>query len=234
MGKRDKLIGLRPPLPGDEAVLRKGKGDRVILLHGLWRSHLAMKALSDGLGQKDYEVLSFPYPSFLRTLEDIVQMLAETLRELPEKRTHFVSHSMGGIVVRALAKAHSELVCGRVVMIAPPSQGSELVDWLEDSPLGQLILGPGGLALGKEKVRREVPPGIEGAEVGVIMGRGGRNPLFQSFLEGENDGTVTVEGGKVEGMADFAVVDYGHMHIQQEEEVVKMVEHFLSKGQFQG
>ena len=220
----------RPPLPGDAPDYFAGEGERVVLLHGLWRSHKAMGLLAEDLQQEGFEVVNIPYRSFLDPLDEIVGEVQGILAALPEKRTNFVTHSMGGIVVRRLAQRFPGTVNGRVVMLAPPNQGSELVDWLEDVPGIRYFLGPAGLELATQKVRSQLPQSPPSLETAVIMGDGGFNPLFQSLLPGENDGTVTVEGGKLEGLEHFSVLKAGHARTMLRPEVISQVKCFLNHG----
>lgn len=198
-----------PPTPWQKPRHHSGSGDRVVLLHGLWRSVWSMEAPARYLNERGFETLSVPYSSFRRPLPELVGEVVAALPPSP-KTTHFVTHSMGGIVLRCLAARHPEVVTGRVVMLAPPNQGSEIIDWLEDSPVGRFSLGPGGMSLSTRVVRQEVPELPKGSRPDVIMGRRSSLPLFQFLLEGENDGIVTVEGGRLPEMRSFQVVDADH------------------------
>lgn len=187
-----------------------------------------MEDLSKTLHHEGLEVLNVPYASFRKSLDEIVDDVADTIRG-SEKITHFVTHSMGGIVLRCLADRYPELVTGKIVMLAPPNQGSEIIDWLEDSPLGRWSLGPGGMSLSTEKVQRLIPGFSHRQEVTVIMGKRKSVPLFDSFFEGEHDGVVTVEGGRVAGLTRLEIVDADHTFIMGEQEVLKRVTELLKK-----
>lgn len=198
-----------PPLPWHQSRHRAGRGDRVVLLHGLWRSVWAMEAPARHLNEAGFETLSIPYPSFRKPLPELVDEVAELIPP-SEKVTHFVTHSMGGIVLRCLAAKRPDLVTGGVVMLAPPNHGSEIIDWLEDSPLGKFSLGPGGMSLSTGNVCECVPVFPGERRVDVIMGRRSTVPFFRFLLEGENDGIVTVEGGRLPGLRNFDVMDADH------------------------
>jgi len=185
-----------------------------------------MESISRFLNQRSFETLNVPYPSFRKSLDEIVEETAAAIGP-SEKPTHFVTHSMGGIVLRCLANRHPDLVTGKVVMLAPPNQGSEIIDWLEDSPLGRLSLGPGGMSLSTNHVSQKIPDLPGEHETYVIMGRKNRVRVFDSLFEGENDGVVTVAGGKCAGMTRLEVVDADHTFIMGEEEVLKKVASFL-------
>ncbi|MCX8239491.1 MAG: alpha/beta fold hydrolase [Akkermansiaceae bacterium] len=215
-----------PPLPWHRPRLRPSPGDRVVLLHGLWRSVWAMDGLASTLNDEGFETLNIPYASFRKTLDEIVDDVADVIGS-SRRRTHFVTHSMGGIVLRCLALRHPGLVTGKIVMLAPPNQGSEIIDWLEDSPLGRWSLGPGGMSLSTKTIREKIPGFSDQHDVSVIMGRNCSIPFFQSFFKGENDGIVTVEGGKVAGMGKMEVVDGDHTFLMSEPVVREKVLNLL-------
>ena len=141
-----------------------------------------MDDLAVELHKQGYETLNLPYPSFRKSLDEIVKEVADQLGN-SEKKTHFVTHSMGGIVLRKLAHEHPDQVTGRVVMLAPPNQGSEIIDWLEDCSFAKWALGPGGMALSTEEVMNKVPKLSGENEVGVVMGDQKNLRLFQPLLE---------------------------------------------------
>lgn len=185
-----------------------------------------MDGLAQSLSEQGFETLNVPYSSFRKPLDKIVEEVAEAIKG-SEKKTHFVTHSMGGIVLRCLADRYPELVTGKIVMLAPPNQGSEIIDWLEDSLLGRWSLGPGGMALSTDRVRNEIPGFSSEQEVTVIMGNRQSLSLFDSFFQGEHDGVVTVKGGQVCGQARLEVVDADHTFIMGEKKVVERVSKLL-------
>ncbi|MEN8773290.1 MAG: alpha/beta fold hydrolase [Akkermansiaceae bacterium] len=221
-----RLKTMIPPMPWHEPREREGEGDRVVMLHGLWRSVWAMEELAGFLNDRGFETLNLPYPSFRQSIDDIVGHVAREIGISP-KRTHFVTHSMGGIVLRCLAKRHPEMITGKVVMLAPPNQGSEIIDWLEDSVIGKLSLGPGGMSLSTNHVRSEIPSFAEHHDISVIMGSNNRMSAFNFLLQGENDGIVTVEGGRVGGVKRLEVVDADHTFIMSETRVIERVAELL-------
>ena len=225
-GFMNRLKMIIPPMPWHSPRMRVNDGERVVLLHGLWRSVWAMEEPARYLHHCGFETLNLPYPSFRQSVDKIVDHVAREIFP-SSKRTHFVTHSMGGIVLRCLAKRHPELITGNVVMLAPPNQGSEIIDWLEDSPLGRLSLGPGGMSLSTNRLPHEVPPFDGSNDVSVIMGRRNLVPIFDFLLEGEHDGIVTVEGGQVEGIKRLEVVDADHTFIMGEKLVLKRVAELL-------
>lgn len=225
----EKLKVIRPPLPWDTPILKAGEGEWVVLLHGLWRSVGAMGFLQERLGQESYGTVNFPYASMTASVNKNALGVRRFLEEQKfEGKVNFVTHSLGGIILRELLDGGELPVeLGKVVMLAPPNGGSEIVDWL--GAFGKLSLGPSCDVLKTAGNRPELPPS---AEVGVLMGDRSRIPFFRSFLDEGNDGIVSVEKGKVEGMKDFRVLDADHTFMMGETAVIEEVLCFLKNGTF--
>lgn len=206
----------------------------VILLHGLGRTHRSMRPLEDALSHMGYRVVNLGYPSRTRALGELVDTLATALERCcttDAAPVHFVTHSMGGILVRAYLEEHALPGLGRVVMLSPPNQGTELVNRLPDDLL-RLLLGPASVRLGTDSASVPLELGPVEFELGVIAGDVSLNPLFSFWLPGEDDGAVSVESAWVHGTDDFLVLPYSHTFIMQREEVILQVLSFLESGQF--
>jgi hypothetical protein len=139
---------------------------------------------------------------------------------------------MGGIVLRFYLEKHELVNLGRVVMLSPPNQGSELADWMAENPVLDRFLGPSAeqLGTGPESLPQRLGP--VDFEVGIIAGDRTLNPLFSRVIPGADDGKVAVERTKVEGMADFLVVPHTHTYIMMRESVIAQVIHFIEHGDF--
>jgi triacylglycerol lipase len=127
------------PAPPDGA-------EAVIVVHGLGRTAASMSVLEYRLESEGYRVVSFGYPSRSEPIETLAELLASEVQRCcaaEAETVHFVTHSMGGVLVRSYLANRPEPHRGQVVMLSPPSQGSELIDTFEDSPLLRLTLGPG-------------------------------------------------------------------------------------------
>lgn len=157
----------------------------------------------------------------------------ERLQLAPGARVHFVTHSLGGILFRAWAKKRdADFPLGRIVMLSPPNQGSEILEQLGRKPWVRRLLGPVVSELGEDEksVPRQlgaVPPGT-----GIIMGNKAIIPFFRRLLGPESDGVVSVAGGWVEGHADFLVTPADHTFIMWRPAILTAVERFLKSGSF--
>lgn len=226
--KLARLNATRPPLPWHKPRIKTADGndETVILLHGLWRSVWAMEPLAKYLHNEGYNTVNLAYPSLTKPYDYILDMVEAEIRKYLKKGTvHIVTHSLGGIITRdVLARIpHDQL--GRIVMLAPPNQGSEIINWLIKYHAPRFTLGPVGLKLGADSIT--APPLPEAVDSAVIMGDSCLIPFFKKLLPGDSDGIVTVERGKVEGMNEFHVFKADHTFIASEPEVMEKTLEFL-------
>lgn len=209
--------------------------DTVILVHGLGRTRASMLVLEARLEAAGYRVESFGYPSRSEPIEDLVVRLATAVQECcsdRENSVHFVTHSMGGVLVRSYLAGTEEPFEGRVVMLSPPSQGSEIVDSYADSPLLRNLLGPSGVRLGTDSTGIASELGPVDFSLGIITGDRSINPIGSWLIPGPDDGKVSVSRARLEGAADFLVVHATHTFIMNRGDVAEQVAHFLANGEF--
>ena len=213
----------------------KGDSACVILLHGLYRSGFSMKAVEWHL-EADYHVLNISYPSIFFPIEELADTAVEKglagCRLAGLDTIHFVTHSMGGILVRQYL-AHSEIPeLGRVVMMGPPNQGSELAANLIESQLLDVFLpiAVTQLAAGTDSLPARLGP--VAYSVGIIAGNHNNRTWTPGSPIGPSDGTVLVEETRVSGMTDFITVPASHSFIMWQDSVLEQVSHFLSYGRF--
>ena len=212
-----------------------GPGQTVILLHGLGRTRWSFYRLERTLRADGYTVINRTYPSRAKPVEDLAQDFLGPLiaGQAAATKLHFVTHSMGGIVLRCYLRDHAVPNPGRVVMLAPPNAGSELADRLIPTWLYRTVNGPAGQQLGTTGLPGRLGPWPAGAgELGVIAGRVSLNPLFSAALPGPNDGKVTVASARLAGMKDFVVVPSGHTWLAWRKAVIGQIEGFLRTGVF--
>ena len=208
--------------------------EHVVLLHGLARTKFSMSAMALALEEQGFTTTNIDYPSTRLEAEQLGGMLGERLdaccREA--ETVHFVTHSMGGIVVRAYLAEHDMPNLGRVVMLAPPNQGSEWVDELRDLAVFEWVMGPSAVELGTDPA--SLPNRLPEATypLGVIAGTEVANPIGGELIPGEDDGTVSVASTQLEGMADFLVLPVSHTFIMYSDDVAKQVVTFLRTGRF--
>ena len=174
-----------------EDDLQLDSRQRVLVVHGLFRTHRAMRPLHSPLEEAGFEVLDYRYPSTRKDVDDLAEGLRTHLHQLveeqPEIPIHVVGHSLGAIIsVRATTPPISGV--GRVVQISPPNQGSPIARTFE-GVLGEWVVpikelsDRGGGPLPKDTLPG-TPTGIIAAADDVMV------PLACTELEGAVDRIV--------------------------------------------
>lgn len=230
------LMAAAPLQAGAAADVVSSNRETVVVLHGLARTSASMSTMVRALENAGYEVCNISYPSREHSIEVLTtQFVAPAVRACLANRAdkaHFVTHSMGGVIVRQLVKSASDLRVGRVVMLSPPNHGSEVVDKLGQLSLFKAINGPAGLELATRE--NAVPRSLGSAsfDVGIITGSRTVNPFLSLLIPGDDDGKVSIESAKLEGMTGFCVMPATHPFIMKNRSVIEQTLAFLAKGVF--
>lgn len=224
------------PVSFDRDLDLSNQQDIVILLHGLWRDEAAMRPVERFLSSQGYQILNLGYPSTDYPIEtlvnDYLKPAIDALPKQPNQKLHFVTHSMGGILVRYYLKHNEPDNIGRVVMLAPPNQGTELAGLFADSDWIDVKRGPAAeqLSAGQQSWVNQLGP--INFELGVIAGNHNSNWLTDWILPGEDDGVVSVESTKIDNMKDFITVPVKHFRLRANEVALNQTAHFLKFGRF--
>jgi hypothetical protein len=216
------------------AAADTGGDECVALLHGLFRTENSMNKMEAGLADAGFRVRNISYDSTeepVATLaEDAVPRAIDACENA--QQIHFVTHSMGGILLRQYLEESEIDKLGRVVMLGPPNQGSEVIDRYRDYPGFEWFSGPAGLQLGTGEASVPRSLGPVTFDLGVIAGNRSINPILSITLPDADDGKVSVESTRVEGMNDHLEMPVNHVFMMRSKEVIRQVVHYLENGNF--
>ena len=205
----------------------------VVVLHGLWRTARSMTKVVQKLEGLGYTVFNVNYPSRKYPIETLVeQYVAPAIaRCQSHTKTHVVAHSLGGILLRYFLVQDEIPNLGQVVLLAPPNNGSVLVDKLRWIAPVRWIMGPTftQLSTQSDSIPQQLP--TPNFNLGIIMGSRSFNPLFSALIPGEDDGII---GLNTAMMTDIPLktVRVGHTWIMRNSQVLDYVVAFIKEGKF--
>lgn len=195
-----------------------------------------MRPMAEALNQAGFTTANVDYPSQAGTIAELVPMSVDVgvkqCRDMGATQIHFVTHSLGGILLRYAHDTTPIVDIGRVVMLGPPNHGSEMIDIARDWPGAELVSGEAGLQLGTDA--NSVPSQLSPVDfqLGVVAGIGTINPLMSDMLPSPNDGKVSVASTVAMGMIDFIVIDASHHYMTEDETIIQNTVSFLQTGAF--
>lgn len=211
------------------------QADYVVLLHGMARTERSMAPMAERIAVEGYRVFNVGYPGRKLAPDDLVAVLRSSLEECcaEAERLHFVTHSLGGILVRAHLAGAPDPRVGRVVMMSPPNQGTDLVDLLGETWLFETLMGPTAMQMGTgpDSLPSRLPPAD--FELGIIAATGSIIPFGSMLIPGEDDGIVPLCRMWLDGAADTLIVPNSHSLMMHSEDVADQVVAFLANGRFE-
>lgn len=213
----------------------KLRNETVVLLHGLCRTDRSMRKMEAALKADGYSVINVNYPSRSATVEELTAEVFQGLeKKVPRSgKIHFVTHSMGGILLKNYLQDHKIPNLGKTVMLAPPTRGSEVPDKLGRLKLYQWINGPAGNQLGTGTDSLPLRLKEPEIELGVIAGDRSINPILSWLIPGPDDGKVSLARVRPEGAADFIRLHVTHACTMRNRQVIEQTKAFLKTGAFE-
>jgi len=208
----------------------------VVLLHGIARTSLSMKPIEKTLLKKGYATLNIHYPSRSNTIENLASFVYQQILDdarFNKQPLHFVTHSMGGLVVRALLNKHPLETVQRIVMLGPPNQGSEVADLIHPYQPFKAFYGPALSELTTMRAKQNPFATIPSqCELGVIAGSFNIDPICYFILPKGHDGKVTIKSTQLSGMKDHLILPSGHSFMMYNPKVLEQISYFLAHGHF--
>lgn len=205
----------------------------VVLVHGIVRSSKSMSQLTRAAAQHGWTAAPFDYPSTRVAIPESARYLDRMVRSLRHAtRLHFVTHSMGALVVREWMRQSDDDRLGRMVMLAPPNQGAEMADLLHRQWLYRAVMGPAGqqLVSGPGSFAATLPP--PRCEFGVIAAVRGNGRGWNPLISGDDDLTLGLASTPLAGAADTATVRGLHTLMMRSPETIDLTIRFLETGRF--
>jgi pimeloyl-ACP methyl ester carboxylesterase len=195
-----------------------------------------MAKMERALTEAGYQVQNVNYPSRSASIEhladDAIGKAVADSQNNGATKIHFVTHSLGGVLVRSYLARHSVPMLGSVVMLAPPNQGSEVVDKLGGIFLFKWINGAAGNELSTDKNSTPNKLGPANFPLGIIAGNRSINWINSLLIPGSDDGKVSVERTKLAGMSDHIIIHATHPFIMRNREAIQQTIQFLRTGVF--
>ncbi len=212
-------------------------GQHVFVIHGYGGHPILMEKLAGEIRNAGFEVSNWRYHSLRDSLPEIaLQLQSELLKFSAEDTIHFVTHSMGGLVVRTFFElplpAEPLPPMGRLVMLTPPNQGAEIADFAANIDLNEWIFGRNVVYMRTDSTsfahKLAVPP----LEFGIIAGARDSNHGYNIFISGDDDGFLSVPRTFLEGAKDFIILPEIHQFIIRDRQSLYQVVFFLKNGRF--
>jgi pimeloyl-ACP methyl ester carboxylesterase len=208
----------------------------VVLLHGISRTSRSFHKVQKAIEAAGFATLNLGYDSRHKPLQSLAEDIHPAIQRFVqdiEGSLHFVGHSMGGLLVRVYLARYRPPCLGRVVMLGTPNGGSEIADRLKNFTVYRAYFGPAG-----QQLMTERDPATEAIlapadyPVGIIAGNRSIDPLSSALLPRPNDGRVSVENTKLDGMADHVVVPASHPWLVRNGMAIDQTIAFLRHGRF--
>ncbi len=169
----------------------------VVLVHGALRSRMGLWPTARWLSRRGLQAHLFGYPTRRGDLaahgDALAQWLDGRLGGEPVPVLGFVTHSMGGLVVRSYLSRHvgRHAARYRVVMLSPPNRGAALAQRNRQNPAMRFLYGDATEQLQPERVQQM--PGFPPEAQGLVLAGGRGDPRgYNRLLDGDDDGVVAV------------------------------------------
>lgn len=209
---------------------------KVYMIHGYGGNGMELRKIAKALKSEGYVLENFNYKSMHTDVDSAAMILYKRLSAETADTISFVTHSMGGIVVRSLFSnikdARQIPILHRIVMLAPPNAGSPVADFYSQYHWVEKLIGPNvhNLTTDAESGAQKYP--VPTCEFGIVIGEAGRKRWISIPLPEGNDGIVPIESAKMDQAKDIYYIEATHVTILLKQETCDQVLSFLKKGYF--
>ncbi|MFA6916624.1 MAG: hypothetical protein WC222_09520 [Parachlamydiales bacterium] len=206
---------------------------RLVTIHGFLGDTWNMKYMASGYSDKHVYVKHWAYPSRDKLIQEHGADLAHYLQKLARKKPgvpiNFITHSMGGLVLRSAMnhpECPPEAKIGRAALLAPPNQGAGWGRFLDQYYFSHLI--------GKEKAGKQLRSQADFEFLGqfpdtvqvlVIAGTKNINP----WIKGKSDSTVTVDETRLNTPHQHKTVHAEHTMILFSKRAYRYIKEFFKQ-----
>jgi len=208
---------------------------KVYVIHGFAGTAIQMEKIYKGLTDEGYITENYTYPSFKENLDSIGLDLYRKVKQDNFDTVSFVTHSMGGLVVRSMYQYQDSTIhfpfIYRLIMLAPPNKGTEMADFFSNSVL-KSFLGPNIVLMRTDSNSYAIKLPVPTCEIGLIVGIKGKKPWFNPFMKDDNDGTVTMKSAILGVEKEITTVKSMHILMPLKKKVIKLVTLFIKTGSF--
>ncbi len=205
-------------------------------IHGYGGLGIELTEIQKVIEKEGFVSEIYTYPSLVKDVDSVGFTLFQKIQEENYDTVSFVTHSLGALVVRSIYEHIDSLTSfpfiQRIVMIAPPNNGSPVADFFAQFSFVKHIIGPNINNLTTNPLTGAGKYPIPTCEVGLIAGSSGGKRGYNIFLQGDNDGVLLPEQTKMGIEKDLVFVKSGHIELLFNKTVKKYVTSFLIHGRF--
>jgi len=210
--------------------------NRIYILHGYAGPGFEMRTILKAVEKEGYDCTLFKYHSFVDDVDSVGLDLIKRIQSDGADTISFVTHSMGALVVRSIYK-HIDSLAGfpiikRIVMIAPPNNGTQVADFYYKYRFFRYFLGPNIRNMTTDSIFGAVKYPIPTCEVGLITASFGGSKTLNVLLDADNDGLVAPKHSKLGVEKDSVYVKTWHVGLLFDKRVIRYVISFLKWGEF--
>lgn len=210
---------------------------KVYIIHGYANPKSIMNDIYRDVKKAGFIAENYAYPGLYMELDSIGKKLYNDVLDDGVDSVSFVTHSMGGLVVRAMLKYSGTdpnfPKIYRIVMIAPPNRGADIADFFKEATQVKALLGPNveKMETDSTSYANQLPIPFN-TEIGIIVGVRRNERGYNHLIPGNDDGLLAPERVYLGNEKDVAIVNYDHLGVIKRKKSRRLVIEFLQTGIF--